>query len=305
MRLADNQLSWQQDQQTHQVGLRGGLLQWQRLGDGWQLASHQLEVRGDEPQWRPWHIQLDSQQGHLSGRIDPVSLRGITPVLALLAGESSVSADALRQMQPAGELQGLTFERRESDGRWQLAGQLHDLRWHRWQMVVGIRELNGDFVLDAQGGQANLSLGPQTVQVGPYFPKDIPIDALSGRVQWQSQAQGWQLRGEQILLSTPALQAATDFRLELPKRRTHVTAYCRACGSSFQLDDEEGKRLELERWLAEAGLEPLPQSIALAGLCERCRQSGAEPDTRQGFGPRKGNCPGGRCRRMRRFREEG
>ena len=216
LRLADNQLSWQQDQQTHQVGLRGGLLQWQRLGDGWQLASHQLEVRGDEPQWRPWHIQLDSQQGHLSGRIDPVSLRGITPVLALLAGESSVSADALRQMQPAGELQGLTFERRESDGRWQLAGQLHDLRWHRWQMVAGIRELNGDFVLDAQGGQANLSLGPQTVQVGPYFPKDIPIDALSGRVQWQSQAQGWQLRGEQILLSTPALQAATDFRLELP-----------------------------------------------------------------------------------------
>jgi len=96
-----------------------------------------------------------------------------------------------------------------------------------------------------------------------------------------------------------------EFRLELPKRRTHVTAYCRACGSSFQLDDEEGKRLELERWLAEAGLEPLPQSIALAGLCERCRQSGAEPDTRQGFGPRKGNCPGGRCRRMRRFREEG
>ena len=96
-----------------------------------------------------------------------------------------------------------------------------------------------------------------------------------------------------------------DFRLELPKRRTHVTAYCRACGSSFQLDDEEGKRLELERWLAEAGLEPLPQSIALAGLCERCRQSGAEPDARQGFAPRKGNCPGGRCRRMRRFREEG
>ena len=93
-----------------------------------------------------------------------------------------------------------------------------------------------------------------------------------------------------------------DFRLELPKRRTHVTAYCRAGGSSFQLDDEEGKRLELERWLAEAGLEPLPQSIALAGLCEKCAKEEKERSLEAGPG-RRGTCPGRRCRGMRRFRE--
>ncbi len=216
LKLADNQLSWQQDNQIHSVGLRGGLLQWQRLGSGWQLASYDLEVRGDEPVWRPWHIQLDSQDNRLSGRIDPISLPGITPVLALLAGEQSVSAEALHQMLPSGELQDLAFERQESDGRWLLSGRLHDLTWHRWQMVPGLRQLNGDFVLDADGGRAHVQLGAQTVRVGPYFPKDIPIDGLTAELHWQQLENGWQLAGEQIQLNTPALQAATDFRLDLP-----------------------------------------------------------------------------------------
>ena len=216
LKLADNQLSWQQDSQTHSVGLRGGQLQWQRLGSGWQLASYDLEVRGDKAVWRPWHIQLDSQDNRLSGRIDPISLPGITPVLALLAGEQSISAEALRQMLPSGELQDLAFERQEPNGRWLLSGRLHDLTWHRWQMVPGLRHLNGDFVLDADGGRASVQLGAQTVRVGPYFPEDIPIEGLTAQLHWQQMENGWQLAGEQIQLMTPALQAATDFRLDLP-----------------------------------------------------------------------------------------
>lgn len=49
--------------------------------------------------------------------------------------ESRASAEALHQMLPSGELQDLAFERQESDGRWLLSGRLHDLTWHRWQMV--------------------------------------------------------------------------------------------------------------------------------------------------------------------------
>lgn len=54
------------------------------------------------------------------------------------------------------------------------------------------------------------------MRVGPYFPKDIPIDGLTAELHWQQLENGWQLAGEQIQLNTPALQAATDFRLDLP-----------------------------------------------------------------------------------------
>lgn len=55
-------------------------------------------------------MQLDSQAGILSGRIDPVSLPAITPVLALLAGERSVAGEALSSMKPTGTLQQLAFD---------------------------------------------------------------------------------------------------------------------------------------------------------------------------------------------------
>jgi uncharacterized protein (TIGR02099 family) len=224
LKVGDNQLQWQQADGPHHVALRGGVLQWQRLDAGWQLASHDLEVQGDDSNWRPWRMQVDAQAGVLSGRIDPVSLPAITPVLALLAGEHSVSRQALGQMKPVGTLEQLAFQRRDSDGHWQLSGQLQDLGWHRWEMVPGLQQVNGDFVLDDQRGRVNVRLGAQVVQVGPYFPADIPLTSLSGQLQWQQTAQGWQLGGQQLHLVTPALQADTDFRLDLPSRTSPYLA---------------------------------------------------------------------------------
>ncbi|GAB3241424.1 YhdP family protein [Pseudaeromonas pectinilytica] len=224
LKLADNQLQWQQGNRRHQIGLRGGLVQWQRLGQGWQLASHDLQVQGDGADWGPWRMQLDSQAGILSGRIDPVSLPAITPVLALLAGERSVAGEALSSMKPTGTLQQLAFERREQDGEWQLSGHLQALGWQRWEMVPGLRDVNGAFTLDAQGGRVDVQLGAQSVQVGPYFPADIPLTSLNGQLQWQQTAEGWQVSGQQLHLVTPALQADTDFRLELPHSATPYLA---------------------------------------------------------------------------------
>ena len=93
-----------------------------------------------------------------------------------------------------------------------------------------------------------------------------------------------------------------EFRLDVPMQKVHVTAFCRACGSTFHLDGEQEKQQTLERWLEEAGLELLPQSIALAGLCEKCAKEEKERSLEAGPG-RRGTCPGRRCRGMRRFRE--
>ena len=86
------------------------------------------------------------------------------------------------------------------------------------------------------------------------------------------------------------------FTLETPAEKLRLTVFCSGCNSSLPLEDQEGKQAVVERWLAEAGVELLPQSIAIAGLCEKCREERAAPT---GRGPWRGR---GRCAGGRRFR---
>lgn len=107
------------------------------------------------------------------------------------------------------------------------------------------------------------------------------------------------LLGEMGLVNVIYLNEG-EFRLEMPERKLHVSAFCRHCGTLFPLEEKEKKQVLLEQWLEEAGLELLPQSLTIAGLCGRCREElkdeNARPAEQGPFG-RSGHCP-----RRRRFR---
>lgn len=216
VRFGENRLQWRQDGRNHLMALKGGLVQWQRLGSGWQVVTQDLAVQGDQLAWHPWSMQMDYQPGSMSGRIDPLNLSALTPALALLAGEHSLAGQALQQLKPSGLLTDLEFNRRDADGQWQLSGQLQDISWHRWQMLPGVHQLNGLFEANTDSGHVQFDVGAQKIQTGHYFQEPIPINHVSAALDWQRLDDGWQLNGQQIRLETPALTAQTDFRLTLP-----------------------------------------------------------------------------------------
>ena len=110
------------------------------------------------------------------------------------------------------------------------------------------------------------------------------------------------LLGEMGLLNVLYLNEG-EFRLEMPKQKLSLTAFCRHCGNLFPLSGGEEKKALLEKWLADSGLELLPQSLSIAGLCGECRKilraDDAAPAAGGPFG-RLGQCRGRRCRQGRR-----
>ncbi len=110
------------------------------------------------------------------------------------------------------------------------------------------------------------------------------------------------LLGEMGLLNVLYLNEG-EFRLEMPKQKLSLTAFCRHCGALFPLAGDEEKKTLLEEWLAESGLELLPQSLSIAGLCGECREILRKDDTAPAAGGpfgRLGQCRGRRCRKGRR-----
>jgi Fur family ferric uptake transcriptional regulator len=63
-------------------------------------------------------------------------------------------------------------------------------------------------------------------------------------------------------------------RFEVPDDRMHFHIFCRSCGRTVHLSDEDGKMEEVLRWAKEEGFDLLPQTFEMAGLCMDCREGG-------------------------------
>ncbi len=88
-------------------------------------------------------------------------------------------------------------------------------------------------------------------------------------------------------------------RYEVPDDRMHFHVYCRFCGRTIHLPDEEGKEERVRQWVGDTPFDLVPQTFEIAGICEECRNcidNGQEPalpctGCRRGRG--RGRCYGG------------
>lgn len=60
-------------------------------------------------------------------------------------------------------------------------------------------------------------------------------------------------------------------RYEIPDERMHVHLYCRLCGKTLHLPDEEEKEALVRSWMEGSGFVLLPQTFEIAGVCAECR----------------------------------
>lgn len=91
-------------------------------------------------------------------------------------------------------------------------------------------------------------------------------------------------------------------RFEVPDEQMHFHVFCRSCGKTVHLPDEEKKMEDVRNWAAAENFELLPQTFEMAGLCRECREKGVLDEPFEGdhlmmSGRRR--CRHGRCGRMK------
>ena len=63
-------------------------------------------------------------------------------------------------------------------------------------------------------------------------------------------------------------------RFEVPDEQMHFHVFCRSCGKTVHLDDEDKKMAEVKEWAKSEGFDLLPQTFEMAGICDACREEG-------------------------------
>lgn len=67
-------------------------------------------------------------------------------------------------------------------------------------------------------------------------------------------------------------------RYEVPDEQMHFHLYCRFCGKTVHLDDEEEKESLIRAWMGKSGFLLLPQTFEIAGICPDCRRCLADEE---------------------------
>lgn len=99
---------------------------------------------------------------------------------------------------------------------WNLAAQLNDLNFNRWEKIPGIKNLNAYIHLTPTGGNALLQGKATQLDFGSLFRKPLVLQQLDSQVQWQAQKEGWIIQSNNTHVHTSDADAQGKMNLLIP-----------------------------------------------------------------------------------------
>ncbi|GAA4504634.1 YhdP family protein [Pseudaeromonas paramecii] len=213
VKLGENQLAWRQQERPQQLAVRGGLLQWLRLADGWQLATRDIQVH-HQADWHPWQAQLDKVGERLQGRLDDIELGALRPLLSQWLPADSGLGRALAGLAPNGRLTDLTLSQ-EAGEPWWFSGRISQLQWQQWAAMPGAQGVELGFAANGEQARFSLTAPAQTLPVGDNFLAPLPLTRLQLAGELSRLGDGWRLAFADLDLGSGPLTANGQGALDL------------------------------------------------------------------------------------------
>lgn len=253
--LADNSLSWQQQNEHKQLSLGQGQLLWQPEADGWTLSSGALTLTANTEQWQDLQLQLAYRQGDWLGALSNFDIQALLPLAELLA-EDIAPLQKVLVYQPTGQLQQLRW--RIGKSQWQLAGSVAAVSSKALGDIPGVSGVSGEFLLSNTVSKIRLSSEQGELQWDGLFAAPMPYQQLSATAYLRRQEDGsmrllipkLQLTNEDLTLNA---RLQLDQRLEILASVTDVNA-------------AHAYRYYPQRYMPEATREYLTEAIVAGRL---------------------------------------
>jgi len=234
-----------------------GAWRWQGTPQAWRLDVQKLSLAHGGKSWPATDFAVAVDQGPDGGlqavraafgylRLDDwLALLGGAPVL------DDQTKDVLRTLSPRGEARDVRLDW-QADGRFGFCGELAGLSFNQTQDWPGLGRFTGRLCGNDRDGHIDLNLAKTDLRLPGLFPAPVPLDALSGRLEWRRTGGGallpreiaspsaapeapgpppgetpglarkllagsaWRIVGNGLRLAAPGLQARGGFALDLP-----------------------------------------------------------------------------------------
>ncbi|NRA83670.1 MAG: TIGR02099 family protein [Gammaproteobacteria bacterium] len=209
--LGANQLTWTDNNQTKQLTITKGDLQWLPDQSGWLMEAKSLTVNALGQDWPELEIKLQQQQDVLSGQVNQLALEQLLELRSLLAPLPADTQSLLTQLSPTANLSGIKFWQHQQQWNYQL--NINDYAQNQVDSLPGLSSINARIQGNEQGGKALITINNQAVDFGEYFVKPLELTYLATTVNWQFNQDGWWLFGDDFAFATADISAQLAWQL--------------------------------------------------------------------------------------------
>lgn len=202
-----------------------GLLRWQRLDTGWQLAVDDLAITRDGTRRSAADLEIHFTPGDeggwtIAGGNQFIDLADARDLLAGLTGLLPQALRRVGEFHPGGGLHDLRFRfthHPESSPLWAASGRLSDLTLEPHGGIPGIRGLAVEVAADQGRGKLLLTGSDLTLNLPRRFPDPIGLDRAAGEIRWQRETDGaFRIHAQELTLANTDMAASSGFTLRIP-----------------------------------------------------------------------------------------
>lgn len=196
---------------------------WRRDAAGWDATLRRLLVaRGDDAgpaaSGSLRYRAADDGPATVTAAADDLRLADVWPLVRSVAG-SGLRREALPERME-GEITGFSLEAtlpRGAPADWAAEARIRNLGVAMPSPGWAVTGITGTLRADESGGQLDLQSGAGLLRFPRLFRADLRTTAATGRVGWKRGADGLEVFGEEIHVTTPDGESRGRARVILPK----------------------------------------------------------------------------------------
>ncbi len=212
--------------QRTRMDLLSGLFDFANHKAGWSLAIDRFQLVDTGIVWPVTRLGIRQEDANESG---PASLKltaayfRLQDISRLLVATTLLPTDInswLRQASPSGDVINLQLQTLlETDAPvYEAQAQIHKLSLHKTDSSPGIRALDIAVWANETHGQATVSAQKSEIDMPALFRKPLPLDQFSAMAAWQMEAEGWQVRVDDIRVVNRDLAVQGQLKIDLPEK---------------------------------------------------------------------------------------
>ncbi|HEY5604536.1 MAG TPA: YhdP family protein [Gammaproteobacteria bacterium] len=203
-----------------------GRFTWGRSDEGWQLIGDKFVLARNSRIWPTTQFAvhyLSDQARKRAGsrqldiRANLIRLEDITPLVPVLIGDYQDYAAYLAKLAPQGDIHNTNFRWSETEADFKLAARLENTGFASIGKVPGLKGLSGELRSNRLSGSLVLKTEGAEFSLPDMFRADIPLQRLTGRVDWRVDNERITLSSRDLELVTPHVESKAVMDVDIPR----------------------------------------------------------------------------------------
>ena len=201
-----------------------GIVQWQRVPDGWHLATQDIELHSPGIVWAPQQFSLACAKSSTGftydAYLDYLEIKPWADYGVVFTDAESGIHKLLSAIQIEGHVKDIHAhwtQQADQITEYELSGKLQEVRNQPYGFIPGLSRLDALFRATEKEVLISLINHPLDVEYPRIFRNKMHVDFIKGDVRILNQEDEWLLQSGLLSLSNPDIRGSTQISVSVPK----------------------------------------------------------------------------------------